>query len=392
MARGSVTTVAMPSSARGARVSRTVLPDAVDDRLFFAQVREDPCVELRALAPERGGRFVAVSSGGCTALSLLGAGADEVYAVDVNRTQNHLVELKAAAVRRMDRPAAIAFLGAQPAAPGERLAAYAALRGQLTPDARAYWDARRDHVRDGVLRAGASERFIALVTRLVRHVVLTPARVDRMLACATVDEQRSLFAREWDTRRWRWLFDALLNRWTMSRAYDPAFFARAGLPSFAAHFRALAERALTALPVRGNYFVHEMLTGRYPVDVDGGVPPYLSDAGARTIAEGEGTLRLVDGGMTAHLRTLASGSVDGIALSNVCEWMSAPEIEALFAEVERVAAPGARVVFRNFVGWTDVPASCTRLRSDEAWGAALVATDRSVVQYRVVVCRVEDAA
>ena len=36
-----------------------------------------------------------VSSGGCTALSLLAAGAGRVHAVDLNTTQNHVVELKA---------------------------------------------------------------------------------------------------------------------------------------------------------------------------------------------------------------------------------------------------------------------------------------------------------
>ena len=96
--------------------------------------------------------------------------------------------------------------------------------------------------------------------------------------------------------------------------------------------------------------------------------------------------------MTEHLRTLPTASVDGFALSNICEWLSPAEIEALFREVERVAAPGARLVFRNFVGWTDVPAACTRVRPDEALGAALMATDRSVVQYRAVVCRVDGPA
>jgi S-adenosylmethionine-diacylglycerol 3-amino-3-carboxypropyl transferase len=383
-----MTTLAVWAPAAGRRVSRAAVDGAYDDRLYFAQVREDPRVELAALGPADARRIVAVSSGGCTALSLLGAGAAEVHAVDVNRTQNHLVELKAAAVRVMERSAAVAFLGGQPATAEERLLAYARLRHELTPPARAYWDARVGAVGAGVLRAGVSERFIALVAWLVTHVVQGPDRVRRLLACRTVEEQRALFDREWNGRRWRWLFDVLLNRWAMSRAYDPAFFARAGLTSFAAHFRALADRTITDVPVRDNYFLHEMLTGRYLVDAPDGVPPYLGEDGARTIAAGGGALRLVDGGMTAHLRTLPDASVDGFALSNICEWLPAAEIHALFAEVERTAAPGARVVFRNFVGWTDVPAACARIVPDEAHGAALMAGERSAVQYRAVVCRV----
>jgi S-adenosylmethionine-diacylglycerol 3-amino-3-carboxypropyl transferase len=82
--------------------------------------------------------------------------------------------------------------------------------------------------------------------------------------------------------------------------------------------------------------------------------------------------------------------VNCIALSNVAEWMTPPEVQALFEAVERVAAPGARIVFRNFVGWTELPASCSRLVEDPAFGAALIWRDRSVVQPRIVVCRVAE--
>ena len=104
--------------------ARSTLPDAVRDRLFFAQVREDPCAELEALRPTADDEVVVVSSGGCTALSLLAAGAGRVTAVDLNATQNHVVELKAAASTLGARHA-IAFLGALPSA--SRVATYASL-------------------------------------------------------------------------------------------------------------------------------------------------------------------------------------------------------------------------------------------------------------------------
>jgi S-adenosylmethionine-diacylglycerol 3-amino-3-carboxypropyl transferase len=373
-------------------VRRISLADARADRLFFAQVREDPRVEIAALAPRASDRIVVVTSGGCTALSLLAAGAGEVHAVDLNRTQNHVADLKLVAVRQLERRAAIAFLGGLPAPGKQRLATYIALRDALTTAGRSYWDRQASAIRRGVLNAGVSERFISLIAWLVRHVVQTSDGVERLLACRTLDEQRTLFAREWNTRRWRLLFRVLLNRWTMSRAYDPAFFAHVGRADFAEHFRRLAEHALTDVPIADNYFLHQMLTGRYPVDRSDGVPPYLSDAGARVIASARRRLTLVDGNLWTYLRTLPDQSVDGFALSNVAEWMTPPQIHTLFAEVERVAAPGARVVFRNFVGWTDLPATCTRLVEDVPFGAALIWRDRSAVQARVVVCCVPEDA
>jgi S-adenosylmethionine-diacylglycerol 3-amino-3-carboxypropyl transferase len=311
-----------------------------------------------------------------------------VTAVDLNATQNHLVDLKAASTALGARDA-VAFLGAQPST--RRRATYAALRDALTPAARRYWDARSRAIDAGVLGAGVSERFIGGVVAALLLAVHPRARVERLLACRTLAEQRALFEREWSTRRWRALFALLCNRLVLRNTYPPQFFAHVENPSFALHFRRLAEHALTELPVSSNYFLHQMLAGRYPVDELEGVPPYLSDRGAAVVASTRERFQLVDGAMTDYLRTRPARSVHVFALSNICEWMTPPEIEALFREVLRTAAPGARLVYRNFVGWTELPGWCERIVADEALSERLSREDRSVVQRRVVACRLEAA-
>jgi S-adenosylmethionine-diacylglycerol 3-amino-3-carboxypropyl transferase len=370
-------------------VERHSLSSAVDDRLYFAQVREDPRLEIEALAPGPDDIIVIVGSGGCTALSLLSAGAGHVTAVDVNRAQNHLIELKVAALTALSRSGALAFLGATPAASAERLGAFDGLRALLTPQARAYWDAHRRGVADGVLNAGVTERFIRMVVRLLRMAVHPRARIARMLAADTLPVQRALFEDEWNTARWRAFFHLLLNRAVMRRAYDPAFFAHLERPSFADHFRRQAEHALTELPVRDNYFLHHMLTGGYPVDTAGGVPPYLAEEARASVAAARERLMLVDGTFTEHLRGLPDGSVTGFAISNICEWLAPPDVERLFAEIVRTAAPGATLCFRNFVGWTEVPPRFRQVvTEDRARGEAMMRFDRSVVQRRFALCRV----
>ena len=56
-----------------------------------------------------------------------------------------------------------------------------------------------------------------------------------------------------------------------------------------------------------------------------------------------------------------------------------------------MAAPGARLVYRNFVGWTDLPDWSERIVPDHELGARLSLEDRSLMQRRVVACRVEAA-
>src|SRR5262252_4591541 len=91
---------------------RASLPGATLGPLFFAQVREDPTLEIEALAPRAEHTLVVVTSGGCTALSLAAAGAGHVVAADLNVAQNNLLDLKATALSSLSRADALGFLGA----------------------------------------------------------------------------------------------------------------------------------------------------------------------------------------------------------------------------------------------------------------------------------------
>jgi S-adenosylmethionine-diacylglycerol 3-amino-3-carboxypropyl transferase len=372
------------------RLQRLALPGARDDRLFFAQVREDPLLEIEALGPLENARIVVVSSGGCTALSLLASGARQVTAVDLNRTQNHLVELKAAALRRLTMPEIMSFFGVARGTPQRRARTYCTLRPFLGESTAAFWDAHQKMLGRGALTCGVSERFIGVVAAAVRLFIHGRPRIERLLSASSLEEQRELFDREWNSRRWRALFPLLLNRWTFSRALEPEFFREVDNPSFAAHFRRLLEHALCEVPVRTNYFLHQMLLGTYPRRVPGGVPPYLDRTGREVLRTRLDCLKLVDGGYAEYLATCTDSSIDALAISNICEWLDARGIDELFAQIVRVAKPGARFCFRNFVGHTDIPGRFSGVViEDVEAGKAAIGRDRSCLQARIAICRIQ---
>lgn len=376
---------------RSCRVRREIrLPSASADRLFFAQVREDPLLEIEAIAPAANSTTVVVSSGGCTALSLVACGGGRVISVDSNATQNHLVELKAQAVRLLEPGALLGFLGATSAPRAWRIADYAALRPALSPDARKYWDSRRRIIGKGILNSGVSESFIRVVVHALRMLVHPASRIDRLLSCDTLAEQRALYEKEWNSRRWKMLFEVLLSRRVFNRTYDPAFFQNVENGDFPTHFHRLMEHALCEIPVASNYFLHHMLRGTYRTAVVGGVPPYLDRAAHAATRERLDNLELVDGGYAEYLATCDDDSVDAFALSNICEWLDDEQIHYLFSQIVRVARPDARLCFRNFVGHTEVPqAFRSMLREDVEAGRAAIERDRSCLQARFVTCRVE---
>ena len=376
-----------------ASIRRMALPGAVNDRLYFAQVREDPMLEIAALRPAFGGRIAVIGSGGCTALSLIASGARDVVAIDTNATQNNLTELKMVAVASLGAESALAFLGGARGSSSWRVVTYARLRGVLSPAARGWWDSRLDDIRSGVLGAGVSERLVRVVVRALTLIGHGPARRRRLLGCRTLDEQRAFFDREWNTGAWRMLIRMALGRRRLSGVYDAAFFDHVENDSFGDHFLRRIEHGLTALPIERNYFLHFMLTGSYAPGPDGARPPWLTSEGACTLGEERDALTIVDGGMTEWLRTQPSASLSGISLSNICEWLDPTAIDALFAEIVRVSQPGAILCFRNFLGWTEVPAAWRHVVvEDRERGAAMIDGDRSLLQRRFAPCVVREGA
>src|SRR5215207_9405341 len=70
--------------------------------LVYNTCWEDPALDRVALQLNDSDRVVVITSAGCNALYYLLAGAGEVNAVDVNPRQNHLLELKCAAIRALE--------------------------------------------------------------------------------------------------------------------------------------------------------------------------------------------------------------------------------------------------------------------------------------------------
>ena len=368
--------------------ARTRLDSARDDKLYFAQVHEDPLLEIQALALGPSDRAAVVSSAGCTVLSLLSSGG-RIVGIDLNATQNHLVELKHAAVLALAPGDATAMLGGHPLPETVREQWYRSkLRALLSPLARQYWDDQVRLIRAGILHGGQSEKFRAIFSAAIKRFIHPPRRIERLLDCGTIEEQRQFFERHWNTRRWRLWFRLLYNRYAFGMGLDPAFFENVSSKDFSQLFYRTTKQSLADLPIATNYFFHHMFLGYYPYNTQDGLPPYLSDAGAQAARRNAAKLQLVDGAYMDYLRQQPARSIDAFSLSNICEWMSKDEIHALFSEIVRTGTPGARICFRNFVGHTDVPADLSRhVVVDTRLSQKLTLQDRSMTQPRFITAK-----
>jgi S-adenosylmethionine-diacylglycerol 3-amino-3-carboxypropyl transferase len=348
--------------------------------LRYAQVWEDADVLLAALAVQPGDTVVSIASAGDNALALLGAGAARVVALDLNPAQLACLALRVAAYRELDHAGLLELYGSRPST--RRAALYQRCRPQLTPAARAFWDARGADIAGGIGGAGKFENYFRLFRERVLPLVHRRRTVEALLRGGTPAERADFYARRWDTWRWRLLFKLFFSRFVMGRlGRDRAFFEYVE-GSVSDRILARTRHALVALNPAENPYVHWILTGTH-----GAALPWALRA--ENFERIRGRLdRLVVRELTleAFLEQERGTRVQKFNLSDIFEYMSAANTAGLLERLADASGPGGRLVYWNMLAPRSRPESLAhRLRPRGDIAATLLAQDKAFFYSALVV-------
>lgn len=347
-------------------------------RISYSSCNEDSACETRALAPGPGKRIFCVTAGGGRVLDLLADGPDEIWAVDLNPSQNHLLELKMAGIASLSHPEYLEFLGIRPSL--DRLATFARLRPRLSSEARRFFDNRQSMLKAGVLYQGNLERFLArYIARLVR--LARPFWVRRLMAATNLDEQRRLLHQP-GTRLWRALVANLCRRRFLEWFSGEADFWRFVPREIPLHSRIVAcvfdylENHLA----RDNHLLGLIFNGRYRNEAV--LPAYLRPEPFERIrtALGRTRMRLFTGTVGDVLHQASDQSIDGYALSDISAYLDDLSFHALIDQVWRTARKGARLCSRGILFHRELPPDWgRRLRRDVELERQFARDDASMV-------------
>jgi S-adenosylmethionine-diacylglycerol 3-amino-3-carboxypropyl transferase len=360
--------------------------------LVYPQIWEDPEVDMQAMALAEGHRIVTIASGGCNVLAYLTRSPASVDAVDLNRAHIALNRLKLAAVRHLPGHADLfRFFGE--AGNSHNAEAYRRfLAPRLDAASRAYWEGRdwrgrrrievfaRDFYRTGLLGW-----FIAAGHAAARIHGADPRRV---AAATTLAEQQRIFEDEIAP-----LFDKPLLRAALS--WKASLFGL-GIPpaqydalvgdadTMAAVLKTRLRKLACDFPVSENYFAMQAFARRYPGHGAGALPHYLDAAHFDVIRANAERVRIHHVNIAELLARRPAASVDRYVLLDAQDWMTDAQINGLWAEITRTAAPGARVIFRTAAMPTLLPgrlspAVLAQWDYREAESAAGTVRDRSAI-------------
>ncbi len=324
--------------------------------LVYAQIWEDPEVDMTALEIGPQSRIVTIASGGCNAMSYLVADPLHVQAVDLNPAHVALLKLKLTAARQLPDYDSFRCLFSG-AADSDNLALYRRyVAPYLEPEVRDYWAGRDLAGRRRISMFGRRLYRHGLLGRTIQlgHVVcrLHGKRPERLLEARSIAEQRRLFEAELAP-----VFDSPVVR---RLAELPATYFGLGIPpaqfdalkadaangNLAGLMRARLQRLACDFPLDENWFAWQAFGCGYPAD-GRTLPPYLRPENFRLLRTRVGRVDVAQVSFTDHLARQDARTVDGYVLLDAQDWMSRAQMRALWQQINRTARPGARVIFRT---------------------------------------------
>lgn len=361
--------------------------------LVYAQIWEDPEVDMDALAITPDCHVVTIASGGCNALSYLTANPARVTAVDLNTAHIALGKLKVAAAKHLPDYVAFHRFFAR-ADRAENIDAYRThVRPQLDETSRAYWEGRdlagRRRIKGfagGFYRRGLLGGFIGAAHLLAKLHGIDPRE---LLAAKSQEEQRAIFetrlAPMFERRFVRWLIDQPASLFGLG--IPPAQYealAADDAAGIAAVLRRRLEKLACDFALSDNYFAWQAFGRGYGAAPDAPLPPYLREANYEAVRGRVDRLEIRHQNMADYLESMPDASLDRYLLLDAQDWMTDAQLTRLWGEITRTAKPGARVLFRTAAAPSLLPGRVPDAildRWDYAAGESLdfTARDRSAI-------------
>jgi S-adenosylmethionine-diacylglycerol 3-amino-3-carboxypropyl transferase len=322
--------------------------------LVYAQIWEDPDIDMEALAIRPDSRMVAIASGGCNVLSYLVADPAEIIAVDLNTAHVALGKLKLASARYLPDYAHFRRFFAEADRPSNLAAYHAYVVPYLDEPTRRYWEGRdltlRRRIggfRNGIYKRGLLGGFIGMAHLLARLYRIDLAAI---LSAPTRAAQRDVFEAQlapvFDKKFVRWLTDQPAALFGLG--IPPAQFeALAGDEPMAQVLRRRLEKLACDFAVGDNYFAWQAFSRGYGRDADAPLPPYLQKTNWDKVRARVDRVSVRHGDLGGFLTGEADASLDRFVLLDAQDWMNDAQLNALWAQITRTARPGARVLFRT---------------------------------------------
>lgn len=345
--------------------------------LNYSFGNEDWHTELLGLKIKPHHRVICITASGDRPLHVLLEDCQEIVAIDANSAQNHLLHLKAAAMKHLDAKRYLEFLGAHPST--NRLELFNEIQNQLEKPSATFWKAHERLIDKGIIYQGVIEKFVKKAVFLLR--VLRQKELQALFAFDNLENQKEFLKNNWNHRLWSSAFKLVLNQWS-SRYFvkDPGLYDH--LPPNTHPGNYFYQRMMGCLQnnlAKENALISLVLLGTVN---QAALPPYLTNAGVDIIRSRLDRLQIITQDVIHYLETVPPNSFDRFSLSDVASYLPYDQYIRLLKAIVRAARPDARFCMRQFLSRYSIPANLSsHFSQDIALAKKLEQEDRAFVYH-----------
>ena len=344
------------------------------NKINYSASNEDERSELRFFAPLDRPKIMCVTASGSRPLSLLLLNPKKVCAVDLNPTQNFLLELKIAAMKAFSHPEYLEFLGISGQADARRKDQYQrSLKSDLSPQAQNFWDQNLSLIQSGILYCGTWEK---LQKTLAKPMAFFGLPILDLLDAKDLDDQRQIWQRRGRERLMRFLLKMNSQRWVWKYIFkEPGInFVPKNFDIFEyLDFR--FSHALGQIYLHDSAFFELMWTGRYLRSL----PVHLQAQNFELIKQRLDRIQICTDSVSGCLRN-STEAYDAFSLSDISSYSNSSQHLETWLDVANASNPGAHVLARHFLvkhPWTSHLAD--KFERNPDFEAALQASDDAAI-------------
>jgi len=307
----------------------------------YANVWEDPTLLIEGLDIKSKHKVLSIASAGDNALALLSQNPEIVVAIDLNRGQLYLTELKKVAMAALSQSEFIKFMGFD--SDDKRWETYLSLRADLSPEACAYWNAKEEDIKAGVIRSGKFEKYLKTFAKRLLPLIHKKKTVAKLFEQKSAANQLSFYREKWDTWSWRAMFRIFFNKQVMGLfGRDRAFLKHVNVHVSTTILKKAGEH-LASVYAHRNPILYYCLNGNFGPYL----PFYAKAENYDRIKANLDKLEIEFG--YAQDAAVKYGKFDRFNLSNIFEYMDSEVFEMTSKSMLACANPKARFAYWNLM-------------------------------------------
>ena len=324
------------------------------DFIRYANCWEDADILLRGLSPDPGSKILSIGSAGDNSFSLLITNPELVVAVDVNKIQLYLIELKKVSIQHLSYSETLEFLGFVQSANRERY--FNQLKSHLTAETLKYWVANIEQIKRGIISQGKFESYFQMFSHKVLPYIHSQKRIKELFRTKTEEEQYQFYNKEWNSWRWRLLFKVFFSKYVMGKyGRDPEFLKEVKVSVGNSIFQK-AETHLQSKDAQRNFILRYNLTGSFGELL----PNYLQPHNFEIIKLNLHKLHLKEGYAEDAINEF--GKFNYMNLSNIFEYMDKDLFSKTANQLINGTLSGGRLAYWNLM----VPRRISDILPDKA--------------------------